>query len=73
MHYRSKTMQQEIKLSELKTLLISAKNEINSQLKLNKTKDIKLISAPLPKAMLNILNDGGLLAHIEKNGDFKLD
>src|SRR3989338_4625377 len=34
-------MQKEIKLSELKTLLISAKNNINSQLKLNKTKDIK--------------------------------
>ena len=28
-------------ISELKTLLISAKNNINSQLKLNKTKDIK--------------------------------
>jgi IS4 transposase len=34
-------MQKEIKLSELKTLLISAKNNINSELKLNKTKDIK--------------------------------
>jgi len=34
-------MQQEIKLTELKTLLISAKNNINSQLKLNKTKDIR--------------------------------
>ncbi|MBW2975466.1 transposase [Candidatus Woesearchaeota archaeon] len=34
-------MQEEIKLSELKTLLILAKNNINSQLKLNKTKDIK--------------------------------
>jgi len=36
-------MQQEIKLSEIKTLLISARNNINSQLKLNKTKDIKYI------------------------------
>ena len=34
-------MQKQIPLSELKTLLISAKNNINSQLKLNKTKDIK--------------------------------
>src|SRR3989344_4745383 len=34
-------MQEKIKLSELKTLLISARNNINSQLKLNKTKDIK--------------------------------
>jgi len=39
----------------------------------NKTKNIELKSHPLPKAMINILNDGGLLAHIEKHGDFKLD
>jgi 3-isopropylmalate/(R)-2-methylmalate dehydratase small subunit len=37
------------------------------------TKDIELKATPLPKAMLNILNDGGLVAHIEKHGDFKLD
>ncbi|HEX9916584.1 MAG TPA: 3-isopropylmalate dehydratase small subunit [candidate division Zixibacteria bacterium] len=29
--------------------------------------------APLPKAMIRILNDGGLLAHIQKYGDFKID
>ncbi len=34
-------MQQEIKLSELKTLLISAKKELNSMLSLNRTKKIK--------------------------------
>ena len=34
-------MQQELKLSELKTLLISAKNELNSMLSLNRTKKIK--------------------------------
>ncbi|MGB7054463.1 MAG: 3-isopropylmalate dehydratase small subunit [bacterium] len=39
----------------------------------NETKGIRLEAHPLPKAMLNILNDGGLLAHIEKHGDFKLD
>jgi 3-isopropylmalate/(R)-2-methylmalate dehydratase small subunit len=39
----------------------------------NKTKDIELSAHPLPKAMLNILNDGGLLSHIKKHGDFKLD
>jgi len=39
----------------------------------NKKKGIELKAHPLPKAMLNILNDGGLLAHIEKHGDFKLD
>ena len=39
----------------------------------NKTQDVQLGSTPLPKAMLNILNDGGLLPHIQKHGDFKLD
>jgi len=37
------------------------------------TRGIKLEAHPLPKAMINILNDGGLLAHIEKHGDFKLE
>jgi 3-isopropylmalate/(R)-2-methylmalate dehydratase small subunit len=39
----------------------------------DRTREIELEAHPLPKAMLNILNDGGLLAHIEKHGDFKLD
>jgi len=39
----------------------------------DKTKGIELKARPLPKAMLNILNDGGLLAHIKKHGDFVLD
>lgn len=39
----------------------------------NKTRSFELKARPLPKAMLNILNDGGLLAHIEKHGDFRLD
>lgn len=39
----------------------------------NKTKGIELKSTPLPKAMLNILNDGGLVAHIQKHGDFRLE
>ncbi len=29
--------------------------------------------SPLPQVMITILNDGGLAAHIEKHGDFKLD
>ncbi len=37
------------------------------------TKGVRLKAHPLPKAMLNILNDGGLVAHIQKHGDFKLD
>jgi len=39
----------------------------------NVTKGIELKARPLPNAMLNILNDGGLLSHIEKHGGFKLD
>jgi len=37
---------------------------------LNVTKRIELASRPLPQAMINILNDGGLVAHITKHGDF---
>lgn len=40
---------------------------------LDETKNIELEAHPLPQAMINILNDGGLVAHIEKHGDFKLD
>jgi len=39
----------------------------------DKTKGIELKVNPLPKAMINILNDGGLLPHLEKHGGFKLD
>lgn len=39
----------------------------------DRTQNVQLESTPLPKAMLNILNDGGLLAHIQMHGDFKLD
>ncbi len=38
----------------------------------NKTKGIELKVHALPKVMLNILNDGGLVPHIQKHGDFKL-
>jgi len=40
---------------------------------INKTKGIEIRAHPLSTAMMNILNDGGLLSHIEKHGDFKLD
>ncbi len=40
---------------------------------LNKSKSLTLTFSPLPKAMLNILNDGGLSAHIKRHGDFKLE
>ena len=31
-----------------------------------------LTFSPLPDVMITILNDGGLAAHIQKHGDFKL-
>ncbi len=40
---------------------------------LDRTRNLKLTFAPLPKVMINILSDGGLVAHIQKHGDFKLD
>ena len=39
----------------------------------NSTKDIELRFSPLPQVMITILNDGGLAAHIQKHGDFKLE
>ncbi len=39
----------------------------------DKTKGFELRAKPLPRAMLNILKDGGLVAHIQKHKDFKLD
>ena len=39
----------------------------------NLAKEITLDFKPLPKVMINILEDGGLVAHIEKHKDFKLD
>ena len=40
---------------------------------INKTQGKTLKFTPLPGVMIKILGDGGLLAHIEKHGDFKLD
>lgn len=39
----------------------------------NKTQGLTLHFAPLPDVMIKILNDGGLLSHIEKHGGFKID
>jgi len=38
----------------------------------NLTKKFTLTFPPLPPAMRTILDDGGLVAHIKKHGDFKL-
>ncbi len=39
----------------------------------NLTKGTEIKARPLPKVMLRILEDGGLVEHIKKHGDFKLD
>ncbi|MEW6189410.1 MAG: 3-isopropylmalate dehydratase small subunit [Actinomycetota bacterium] len=38
----------------------------------NLTKGIMIETKPLPKVMLNILEDGGLIEHFKKHGKFKL-
>ncbi len=39
----------------------------------NKTKSIEILFTPLPKSMVNILEDGGLVSHIKCHNGFKLD
>ena len=36
------------------------------------TKNIELKITPLPDVMIKLLNDGGLVEHLNKNGDFNL-
>jgi 3-isopropylmalate/(R)-2-methylmalate dehydratase small subunit len=56
---------------------ISTGDELEADLEKGEIKDltngVALNFAPLPKAMINILNDGGLVEHIRKHGDFKID
>lgn len=64
-------------LIECNTDLIDQGDELEVDLLrgivVNKTQGTEIKVHPLPKAMINILTDGGLLAHLEKHGDFKLD
>ncbi len=59
------------------TDMISAGDELEVDLESGEIKDLtngqKLTFKPLPKSMIRILNDGGLIAHLQKHGDFKLD
>jgi len=56
---------------------IEAGDELEVDLETGKIKDLtngrELEFKPLPPTMIKILNDGGLVAHIKKHGDFKLD
>ena len=37
------------------------------------TNDVNLTFKPIPKAMLAILDEGGLIPYIQKYGDFKIE
>lgn len=56
---------------------IEAGDDLEVDLESGKIKDLtngrELEFKPLPPTMIKILNDGGLVAHIKKHGDFKLD
>ena len=63
-------------LIECDTDKISAGDELEVDIKqgfvYNKTQNIKLPFPPLPDVMIKLLNEGGLIEHIKKHGDFDL-
>ena len=56
---------------------IKAGDELEVNLESGKIRDLTngqiLEFRPLPPSMMRILNDGGVIAHLQKHGDFKLD
>lgn len=63
-------------LIECDTDKINAGDELEVDIKqgfvFNKTQNIKLPFPPLPDVMIKLLNEGGLIEHIKKHGDFDL-
>lgn len=63
-------------LLECDTSKIDTGNELEADLSTgiikDTTKKIELKAKPLPGIMIKILNEGGLVEHIKKHGDFKL-
>ena len=63
-------------LIECDTDGIEAKDELEIDVEggvvRNLTKNTEIKITPLPKVMIQLLNEGGLIEHIKKNGDFKL-
>ena len=63
-------------LIECDTDKIDAGDELEIDIKQgfvhNITKDIKIEITPLPDVMIKLLNEGGLIEHIKKHGDFDL-
>jgi len=62
---------------ECNTDLINAGDELEVSLSLgkiiNKTQGTEIPFSPLPDVMTTILADGGLVAHVQKHGDLKLE
>jgi 3-isopropylmalate/(R)-2-methylmalate dehydratase small subunit len=63
-------------LIECDTDKIDAQDEIEVDIKLgeikNLTKNETIKITPLPDVMIKLLNEGGLIEHIKKHGDFQL-
>lgn len=63
-------------LIECDTDKINAGDELELDIKqgyvYDKTRNIKLPFPPLPDVMIKLLNEGGLIEHIKKHGDFDL-
>jgi len=63
-------------LIECDTDKIKAGDELEIDIKqgyvYDKTQNIKLPFPPLPDVMIKLLNEGGLIEHIKKHGDFDL-
>ncbi len=63
-------------LIECDTDKIDADDELEIDIKqgyvYNVTKGIKMEITPLPDVMIKLLNEGGLIEHIKKHGDFDL-
>ncbi len=57
------------KIDEGDLLEVDLEKEIIKDL----TKGIELKSTPIPSFMMQLLKDGGIIEHIKKHGDFKLD
>ena len=61
---------------ECDTDKIDAKDELEVDIKKgvikNLTKNEDITFTPLPEVMIKLLEDGGLIEHIKKYGDFKL-
>lgn len=62
---------------ECDTDLIDAGDELELDVKngfiKNLTKSIEITFSPLPNVMIKLLEDGGLVEHVKKYGDFKLN